>query len=151
MYLLQSFYLAGSSSGELWKVIQQFCLICWSFCRPYLPGWRTMIESDTFPKGLDENVVRAISAKKNEPDWMLDFRLKAFKKWLSMAEPAWSDNSYPTINYQVWKGFSEKRCSQMQAYQDLSNKDFYHNEITSRTICEDSFGDVDVALIGSWN
>ena len=60
-----------------------------------------MIESDTFPLGLDENVVRAISAKKNEPDWMLDFRLKAFKKWLTMAEPAWSDNSYPTINYQV--------------------------------------------------
>ena len=62
-----------------------------------------MIESDTFPKGLDENVVRAISAKKNEPQWMLDFRLKAFKKWLTMSEPAWSDNEYPTINYQVSK------------------------------------------------
>lgn len=60
-----------------------------------------MIENDTFPKGLDENVVRAISAKKNEPQWMLDFRLKAFKRWLDMSEPAWSDNQYPTINYQV--------------------------------------------------
>lgn len=69
--------------------------------RPYLPGWRTIIENDTFPKGLDENVVRAISAKKKEPAWMLEFRLKAFKKWLTMSEPAWSDNEYPTINYQV--------------------------------------------------
>jgi hypothetical protein len=69
--------------------------------RPYLPGWRTIIESDTFPKGLDENVVRGISAKKHEPEWMLEFRLKAFRKWLTMSEPAWSDNDYPTINYQV--------------------------------------------------
>ena len=46
-------------------------------------------------------MVRGISAKKHEPEWMLDFRLKAFRKWLTMAEPAWSDNDYPTINYQV--------------------------------------------------
>ena len=62
-------------------------------CRPYLPGFRTIIESDTFPKGLDEDVVRAISIKKEEPEWMLDFRLKAFRRWLTMAEPAWSDNT----------------------------------------------------------
>lgn len=62
-------------------------------CRPYLPGFTTIIESDTFPKGLDEDVVRAISVKKNEPEWMLDFRLKAFRRWLTMAEPAWSDNA----------------------------------------------------------
>ena len=61
-------------------------------CRPYLPGFRTIIESDTFPKGLDENVVKAISLKKREPQWMLDFRLKAYRRWLTMAEPAWSDN-----------------------------------------------------------
>lgn len=66
-----------------------------SLCfRPYLPGFRTIIESDTFPKGLDEDVVRAISVKKNEPEWMLDFRLKAFRRWLTMAEPQWSDNTY---------------------------------------------------------
>jgi Fe-S cluster assembly protein SufB len=51
-----------------------------------------MIESETFPKGLDEDVVRAISAKKKEPDWMLEFRLKAFRRWLTMSEPVWSDN-----------------------------------------------------------
>ena len=60
--------------------------------RPYLPGFRTIIESDTFPKGLDENVVKAISLKKKEPEWMLEFRLKAYRRWLTMAEPAWSDN-----------------------------------------------------------
>ena len=69
------------------------CAACHtSGCRPYLPGFRTIIESDTFPKGLDENVVKAISVKKKEPQWMLDFRLKAFRRWLAMAEPAWSDN-----------------------------------------------------------
>ena len=61
-------------------------------CRPYKAGWKTIIESDTFPKGLDEDVVRAISAKKKEPEWMLEFRLKAYRKWLTMAEPEWSDN-----------------------------------------------------------
>ena len=60
--------------------------------RPYKAGWKTIIESDTFPKGLSEDVVRAISAKKREPEWMLEFRLKAYRKWLTMAEPEWSDN-----------------------------------------------------------
>lgn len=63
-------------------------------CREYKPGFTTLIESETFAKGLDETVVRAISAKKREPEWMLDFRLKAYRKWLTMAEPAWSDNRY---------------------------------------------------------
>ena len=45
--------------------------------------------------------MRAISAKKQEPEWMLDFRLRAFRRWLTMEEPAWSDNDYPTIDYQV--------------------------------------------------
>jgi Fe-S cluster assembly protein SufB len=55
-------------------------------------GWKTIIEYDTFPKGLDEDVVRAISAKKGEPEWLLEFRLRAYRKWLTMAEPRWSDN-----------------------------------------------------------
>lgn len=56
-------------------------------CFPPLPpraGFKSLIESDTFPKGLDEDVVRAISAKKKEPEWMLEFRLKAYRKWLTM-------------------------------------------------------------------
>lgn len=65
-----------------------------------------MIESETFPKGLDEEVVKAISKKKEEPDWMLEFRLRAFRKWLTMKEPEWSDNTYPTINYQGYSYYS---------------------------------------------
>ena len=55
------------------RLIYTCMVICY---RPYAPGFTTLIESDTFPKGLDEDVVRAISAKKKEPQWMLDFRLK---------------------------------------------------------------------------
>lgn len=68
--------------------------------REYKDGWRTIIESDTFAKGLTEDVVRAISAKKDEPEWLLNFRLKAFKRWLTMYEPRWSDNTYPDFDYQ---------------------------------------------------
>ena len=66
----------------------------------YKYGFQTAIESDTLPKGLSEDVVRQISAKKNEPDWMLDFRLDAYRKWLTMKAPQWASVSYPTIDYQ---------------------------------------------------
>lgn len=69
-------------------------------CRQYKHGWKTLIESDTLPPGLNEDVVRAISAKKNEPEWLLDFRLKAYRRWLTMVEPSWSDNRYPALDYQ---------------------------------------------------
>ncbi|EFN60070.1 hypothetical protein CHLNCDRAFT_29265 [Chlorella variabilis] len=68
--------------------------------KPYKYGFKTIIETEQFPKGLSEDVVRAISAKKEEPEWMLDFRLKAYRKWLTMEEPNWSDNRYPRIDYQ---------------------------------------------------
>ena len=57
----------------------------------YKYGFTTDIESDTIPKGLSEEVVRIISAKKNEPQWMLDYRLKAYKAWLEMEEPEWAN------------------------------------------------------------
>lgn len=66
----------------------------------YQYGFQTMIDAEIFPKGLNEDVVRAISAKKNEPAWMLDFRLKAFKQWQQMEEPVWADVCYPEIDYQ---------------------------------------------------
>ncbi|KAL4538938.1 hypothetical protein Ndes2526B_g02787 [Nannochloris sp. 'desiccata'] len=78
--------------------------------KPYKYGFKTIIESDVFPKGLSEDVVRAISAKKNEPDWMLDFRLKAYRKWLTMEEPDWSDNTYPTIDYQDLSYYSAPKA-----------------------------------------
>ena len=53
----------------------------------YKYGWTTDIETDTFPKGLNEDIIRAISARKQEPEWMLEWRLKAYRNWLRMDEP----------------------------------------------------------------
>ena len=66
----------------------------------YKYGFVTDVESDTFDKGLNEEVVRAISKKKNEPEFMLNFRLKAYEKWLTMKEPVWSNVQYPPIDFQ---------------------------------------------------
>jgi Fe-S cluster assembly protein SufB len=68
--------------------------------QPYKYGFVTEIESDTIPRGLSEEVVRVISAKKNEPEFMLQFRLKAYRQWLKMKEPTWPHVNYPPINYQ---------------------------------------------------
>ena len=57
--------------------------------QPYKYGFITNIEADTIPRGLSEDVVRLISAKKNEPEFMLEFRLKAYRQWLKMTEPTW--------------------------------------------------------------
>lgn len=66
----------------------------------YKFGFVTDIDTDTFAKGLNEDVVRAISKKKDEPEWMLEFRLKAFKLWQQMDEPDWALVDYPKIDYQ---------------------------------------------------
>lgn len=66
----------------------------------YKYGFVTDIESEKAPKGLNEDTVRFISAKKNEPQWMLDWRLEAFRRWLTMKEPTWARVSYPKIDYQ---------------------------------------------------
>ncbi|MEM1308482.1 MAG: Fe-S cluster assembly protein SufB [Cyanobacteria bacterium P01_H01_bin.153] len=67
---------------------------------PYKYGFKTDIEADTIPRGLSEETIRLISAKKEEPEFMLKFRLMAYRKWLSMAEPDWANIGYPPINYQ---------------------------------------------------
>jgi Fe-S cluster assembly protein SufB len=66
----------------------------------YKYGFVTDIEADEAPKGLSEDIVRFISAKKNEPEWMLEYRLKAYRHWLTMEEPTWPNVQYPAINYQ---------------------------------------------------
>jgi FeS assembly protein SufB len=66
----------------------------------YKFGFITNVEQEVIPKGLDEDVVRLISAKKKEPQWMLDWRLKAYRHWLTMEEPAWPNVHYPPIDYQ---------------------------------------------------
>jgi Fe-S cluster assembly protein SufB len=68
--------------------------------QPYKYGFITDIETDTIPRGLNEDVIRLISAKKNEPEFMLDFRLKAYRQWLKMTEPNWAHVNYPSIDYQ---------------------------------------------------
>ena len=74
--------------------------------RRYEHGFVTDIASDSLPPGLDEDVVRAISAKKNEPEFMLEWRLKAYRHWLTMQEPAWAHVHYPPIDYQDISYFS---------------------------------------------
>src|SRR5689334_19608315 len=66
----------------------------------YKYGFETLIESEKAPKGLSEDTVRFISAKKTEPAWMLEWRLAAYRRWLTMREPTWARVSYPKIDYQ---------------------------------------------------
>ncbi len=68
--------------------------------QPYKHGFHTEIEADTVAKGLNEDVICTISAKKNEPEWLLEFRLKAFQHWQTMTEPAWPNVKYPKIDFQ---------------------------------------------------
>lgn len=68
--------------------------------REYKYGFVTDIEAEMIPRGLSEDIVRIISAKKNEPEWMLEWRLKAYRHWLTMEEPEWANVHYPKIDYQ---------------------------------------------------
>ncbi len=87
-------YQPGKNVDEGLSTIEQQVL------GEYKYGFVTDIESDTAPKGLSEDIVRFISAKKNEPAWMLDWRLKAYRHWLNMEEPKWANIKYQPINYQ---------------------------------------------------
>ena len=79
-----------NSNATLQKLVNQ----------PYKYGFTTSIETEKIAKGLNEDIVRLISAKKNEPDFMLEFRLKAFKRWQKMIEPEWSFLNYEKVDYQ---------------------------------------------------
>jgi Fe-S cluster assembly protein SufB len=68
--------------------------------QPYKHGFVTAIESETAPKGLSEDIIRLISHKKGEPEWLLEFRLKAYRHWLTMTEPKWPNVKYPPIDFQ---------------------------------------------------
>ena len=72
----------------------------------YAAGFHTDIESDTLPPGLDEDVIRFISARKEEPEWMLEWRLKAYRAWVEMEEPTWAHVHYPEIDFQSISYFS---------------------------------------------
>lgn len=78
----------------------------------YKYGFTTDVETERFPKGLNEDVIRAISAKKEEPAYMLEFRLKAYSKWLEMSEPRWPNVDYPKIDYQNISYYSAPKSKQ---------------------------------------
>lgn len=77
----------------------------------YKYGFVTEIESDEAPKGLNEDIIRLISKKKNEPDFMLEWRLKAYRHWLTMAEPTWAHVHYPSIDYQDIRYYSAPKMN----------------------------------------
>lgn len=74
--------------------------------REYPYGFVTEIEEDSVPAGLSEDVIRMISKKKNEPEWLLDWRLRAYRQWLTMKEPTWANVHYPPIDYQAIRYYS---------------------------------------------
>ncbi|MDD3277225.1 MAG: Fe-S cluster assembly protein SufB, partial [Kiritimatiellales bacterium] len=76
------------------------------FEQEYRYGFETEVEVDTVPKGLNEAIIRLISAKKDEPEFLLDFRLKAFRWWKEQKEPTWANVHYPPIDFQNLRYFS---------------------------------------------
>ncbi|MEO0324551.1 MAG: Fe-S cluster assembly protein SufB, partial [Myxococcota bacterium] len=74
--------------------------------RRYDAGFVTDIEQEYAPPGLNEDIVRFISAKKNEPEWLLAWRLKSFRHWLRMKEPRWANVDYPDIDYQAYSYYA---------------------------------------------
>ncbi len=89
--------------------------------KEYEFGFVTDIESDTLPKGLNENIIRQLSAKKHEPDWMIEWRLKAYRHWLKMDEPKWSNVTFPPINYQDISYYSAPKST--PKYKNLDEVD----------------------------
>ena len=86
--------------------------------QPYKHGFVTDIDSEVVPKGMSEEVIRLISAKKNEPEWLLAFRLNAYRHWLTMVEPEWANVSYPKIDFQDIIYFSQPKPKKKLASMD---------------------------------
>jgi Fe-S cluster assembly protein SufB len=86
--------------------------------QPYKHGFVTDIETESVPKGLNEDVIRMISKMKAEPDWLLEFRLGAYRHWLTMEEPAWANVSYPKIDFQDIIYFAQPKPKKQLASMD---------------------------------
>jgi Fe-S cluster assembly protein SufB len=86
--------------------------------REYQHGFVTEVDADQLPPGLSEDIVRAISARKNEPQWLLDWRLKAYRRWLTMREPHWPNVKYPAIDYQAVSYYSAPKQTAKKASLD---------------------------------
>ena len=87
--------------------------------QPYKHGFVTDIESDVVAKGLSEDVIRLISAKKGEPEWLLEFRLNAYRHWLTMTEPVWPNVKYPKIDFQDISYFSAPKPKKLASMDEV--------------------------------
>ncbi|WED23969.1 Fe-S cluster assembly protein SufB [Vibrio sp. JC009] len=96
----------------------------------YKEGFFTDLNSDTLSVGLSEDVVRAISAKRNEPEWMLEFRLDAFRKWQKIEEPHWLKADYPELDYQSYSYYSAPSCAKC----DVGSTDDGSNEFLTSEV-----------------
>jgi Fe-S cluster assembly protein SufB len=85
----------------------------------YTAGFSTNIESDSAPRGLNEDIIRFISSKKNEPEFMLEWRLKAYAHWLTLKEPTWAKVSYPKIDYQEIIYYSAPKTSKLNSLDEV--------------------------------
>ena len=95
------------------KIIEEFAN------REYEHGFVTDVEQDSLPPGLDEDVIGAISKRKSEPEWMLSWRLKAYRHWLTMAEPRWPNVSYPAIDYQAISYYSAPKRKELASLDEV--------------------------------
>jgi Fe-S cluster assembly protein SufB len=86
--------------------------------QPYKHGFVTEIEAETAPKGLSEDIIRLISQKKGEPEWLLEFRLMAYRHWLTMTEPKWPNVKYPRIDFQDIIYYSAPKAKKKLASMD---------------------------------
>jgi len=84
----------------------------------YKYGFVTDIESDMIPRGLSEDTVRLIASKKSEPEWMLEFRLKAYRHWLTMTPPTWPNVHYPAVDFQNISYYSAPKSKKKLASMD---------------------------------
>jgi len=108
----------------------------------YKEGFFTSTHVETFEKGLNEAVVRAISAKKNEPEWMLDFRLKAFKHWQTLEEPHWAKAEYTPLDYQDYSYYSAPTCGSCDTEEGVSSEKEIDPEVAK------AFAELGVPIMG---
>jgi Fe-S cluster assembly protein SufB len=90
--------------------------------REYEAGFVTDVEQESLPPGLSEEVIRQISLKKEEPDFMLDWRLNAYRHWLTMSEPAWAHVRYPPVNFQAISYFSRPKTARPKSLEEVDPK-----------------------------
>ena len=90
-----------------------------SLSKEYEYGFITDIESETLPPGLSEDVIATISRKKDEPEWLLQWRIRAYQKWLKMKSPQWGKVSFPKIDYQDISYFSEPKQKEISSLEEL--------------------------------